>query len=111
MSTATTRLGSRLRSVATEKQLQVLSAMAVQPRSTRNCVLDISVVMPTRNRPERVRNALSLLAQQSSPAAEVIVVDASDAGFYDVEALAKEFPTLPLTVLSSAPSVCIQRNK
>jgi len=73
--------------------------------------VDISVIIPTRNRPERVRNALSALAQQTSPPAEVIVVDASDAGFYDVEALAKEFPMLPLKLLSSTPSVCIQRNK
>jgi len=46
-----------------------------------------------------------------SPPAEVIVVDASDEGFHDAKALADEFPTLPLILLSSAPSVCIQRNK
>ena len=50
-------------------------------------------------------------AQQTSPPAEVIVVDASDEGFYDAKALANEFQTLPLILLSSAPSVCIQRNK
>jgi glycosyltransferase involved in cell wall biosynthesis len=73
--------------------------------------VDISVVIPTRNRPERVRNALASLAQQTSPPAEVIVVDASDDGVYDVKALAHEFPTLRLKLLSSAPSVCIQRNQ
>jgi glycosyltransferase involved in cell wall biosynthesis len=73
--------------------------------------VDISVVIPTRNRPGRVRNALSSLAQQTSPPAEVIVVDASDEGLYDARALAIEFRTLPLIWLSSAPSVCIQRNK
>ena len=73
--------------------------------------MDISVVIPTRNRPDRVRNALSSLAQQTLPPAEVIVVDASDAGLYDAKALATEFQALPLILLSSAPSVCIQRNK
>ena len=73
--------------------------------------MDISVVIPTRNRPGRVRNALSSLAQQTLPPAEVIVVDASDEGMYDAKALANEFQTLPLTWLSSAPSVCIQRNR
>jgi glycosyltransferase involved in cell wall biosynthesis len=73
--------------------------------------VDISVVIPTRNRPERIRNALRALARQTSPPAEVIVVDASDAGFHDAGALANEFQTLPLILLTSAPSVCIQRNK
>jgi glycosyltransferase involved in cell wall biosynthesis len=73
--------------------------------------VDISVVIPTRNRPGRVRNALASLAQQTSPPAEVIVVDASDEGLHDARALANEFQTLPLILLSSAPSVCIQRNK
>jgi len=73
--------------------------------------VDISVVIPTRNRPGRVRNALSALAKQSLPPAEVIVVDASDEGFHDEKMLAHEFQTLQLILLSSAPSVCIQRNK
>jgi glycosyltransferase involved in cell wall biosynthesis len=73
--------------------------------------VNISVVIPTRNRPGRVRNALSSLAQQTSPPAEVIVVDASDEGVFDAQALANEFQTLPLILLSSAPSVCMQRNK
>ena len=69
------------------------------------------MVIPTRNRPERVRNALSALARQTAPPAEVIVVDASDEGLHDAAKLAHEFPTLSLVVLSSTPSVCIQRNK
>ena len=73
--------------------------------------MDISVVIPTRNRPERVRNALSALARQTTPPAEVIVVDASDEGIFDARKLATEFQALPLILLSSAPSVCIQRNK
>jgi len=73
--------------------------------------VEISVVIPTRNRPERVRSALLSLAQQTSPPAEIIVVDASDEGFHDAKALANEFQTLPLIFLSSSPSVCIQRNR
>jgi glycosyltransferase involved in cell wall biosynthesis len=73
--------------------------------------VDISVVIPTRNRPERLRKALASLARQSSPPAEVIVVDASDEGLHDAGALANEFQTLSLVLLSSTPSVCIQRNK
>jgi glycosyltransferase involved in cell wall biosynthesis len=73
--------------------------------------VDITVVIPTRNRPERVRSALSSLAQQTSPPAEVIVVDASDDGLYDAEALASQFQMLPVRWFSTTPSVCIQRNK
>jgi glycosyltransferase involved in cell wall biosynthesis len=73
--------------------------------------VDISVVIPTRNRPERVRNALAALARQTTPPAEVIVVDASDEGIHDLKSLANEFPALRLALLTSTPSVCIQRNK
>jgi glycosyltransferase involved in cell wall biosynthesis len=73
--------------------------------------VEISVVIPTRNRPGRLRDALASLARQTSPPAEVIVVDASDEGLHDTRSLASEFQTLPLRFLSSEPSVCIQRNK
>src|SRR6478609_6944196 len=114
MSSATTRSGSLQPATFLQEPargLKVLSNMAAQPRVTRNCVVDISVVIPTRNRPERVRNALLSLARQTLPPAEVIVIDSSDEGFRDAKALEAEFQMLPLVTLSSAPSVCIQRNK
>jgi glycosyltransferase involved in cell wall biosynthesis len=73
--------------------------------------VEISVVIPTRNRPDRVRKALASLTRQSTPAAEVIVVDASDEGIPGLKELTQEFPSLPLVGLSSTPSVCIQRNQ
>ncbi len=70
--------------------------------------MEVSVVVPTCNRPERLRALLENLARSTLPPREVIVVDASDA---------KLGPTAfggldPLRVvyLEAAPSVCAQRN-
>ncbi|HEU0014807.1 MAG TPA: glycosyltransferase family 2 protein [Longimicrobium sp.] len=71
--------------------------------------MKLSVVVPTRNRPESLHRLLDTLARQELLPDEVIVVDASDA----VEAqgeLARRYPGLNLRHLPSEPSVCVQRN-
>jgi glycosyltransferase involved in cell wall biosynthesis len=68
----------------------------------------ISVVIPTRNRPASLRRLLGSLACQTLLPFETIIVDASDAG--ERERLAIEFPALHIRLLTSRPSVCLQRN-
>lgn len=69
----------------------------------------ISVVIPTRNRPDSLERTLRALGRQSRPPDEVIIVDASDRP-PDGEALRAANPSLPLLVLRSDPGVCSQRN-
>jgi glycosyltransferase involved in cell wall biosynthesis len=73
-------------------------------------MIDISVVIPTRNRVESLCRCLSSLAAQSHPLGEVIIVDASEQRL-DKKALTERFPKLNLIVLNTTASVCAQRNK
>lgn len=72
-------------------------------------MINISAVIPTRNRPDRMVSVLTTLQNQIYPASEIIVVDSSDDISYNVEVI-KKFSTLPLQWITSPPSVCIQRN-
>jgi glycosyltransferase involved in cell wall biosynthesis len=70
--------------------------------------MEISVVIPTCNRPDRLRSALETLSRSTHPLREVIVVDSSDrrlegAAFAGLEPLA-------ITYVDAARSVCVQRN-
>jgi glycosyltransferase involved in cell wall biosynthesis len=69
----------------------------------------VSVLIPTRNRPASLQRLLHSLAEQPWPLHEVLIVDASDAPLEE-RALLEAWPSLPLRVLRSAPSVCAQRN-
>ena len=71
--------------------------------------MEITTVIPTRNRPQHMRTVLRSLSTQNLPANEIIVVDASDDYSYQ-PAMTKEFHMLPLIWLKSQPAVCIQRN-
>lgn len=72
--------------------------------------LNVSVVIPTRNRPASLRRTLAALERQLRPPDEVIVVDASDLP-QDASALAAAHPDLKLAHFRAAPSVCAQRNE
>lgn len=64
---------------------------------------DVSVVIPTRNRPEKVRACLAALARQTSPASqfEVLVVD--DGGNQDLEGVSREFKNrLPVVFIAQS---------
>lgn len=71
--------------------------------------MELSVVIPTRNRANSLARLLTSLSQQPYPLKEVIVVDASDDP-PGKERLRREFSDLPLLYLTAAPSVCRQRN-
>lgn len=71
--------------------------------------LTISVVIPTRNRPESLGRLLHSLERQIRLPDEVIVVDASDPPL-DGEQLKLDYPNLALSYLHTVPSVCHQRN-
>lgn len=72
-------------------------------------LIDISVVLPTRNRRDSLERVLGSLARQKTPVLEVIIVDASDVPTGHSE-LSTTFPSLPILVIRSEPHVCIQRN-
>ena len=71
--------------------------------------MDISVVIPTCNRPDRLLALLECLSHSTHPLTEVIIVDSGD----DKLNLAKHphLQRLNLHFLESERSVCIQRNK
>lgn len=71
--------------------------------------MNVSVVIPTRNRLESLRKTLHCIRLQTLKPYEVIVVDASDPPGSS-EMLIREFDTLPLRCMNTPPSVCIQRN-
>lgn len=71
--------------------------------------MDISAVIPTRNRPESLRRTLASLAAQAHPLREVLIIDAGDRPL-DPGALRREFASLNIVHLTAEPSVCRQRN-
>ncbi len=71
--------------------------------------MQISVVIPTRNRKARLMALLQNLTQSSHPIHEVIIVDSSDESI-DISEF-NAMPQLSILYLRSISSVCIQRNK
>jgi len=70
--------------------------------------MTISVVIPTRNRPESLNRLLKSLSRQDFTFDEVIVVDSSDdSSDYTMVGIDVR---IPLKILHSKPSVCVQRN-
>ncbi len=70
--------------------------------------MEISVVIPTRNRPDRLRSTLVKLNQSTLPVREVLIVDSSDrrlepGAFAGLEKLG-------IVYLEAGRSVCVQRN-
>lgn len=71
--------------------------------------MNVSVVIPTRNRRECLADLLDSLAAQTYPLAEVIIVDSSDEPQTESD-LQQRYPSLPISYLRSEASVCVQRN-
>jgi glycosyltransferase involved in cell wall biosynthesis len=67
--------------------------------------MDITVVVPTRNRHASLQRLLNSLASQTRPPKEIIVVDASDTP------LENHTTSHDVRWIRSEPSVCRQRNK
>lgn len=72
-------------------------------------MLNLSVVIPTRNRKENLLRTLNSLNEQSYPLLEVLVVDSSDKAEQEEE-LKRCSGISNLQVIRSEPSVCLQRN-
>ena len=70
--------------------------------------MEISVVIPTCNRPDRLLSLLENLNRSTHPLREVLVIDSSDERL-GPEAFAG-LDKLGVTYLSAARSVCVQRN-
>lgn len=71
--------------------------------------MDISTVIPTRNRKESLFRLLKSLSLQSYKLKEVIIIDSSDHSL-SPSILNSEFPSLHIIYKTSEPSACIQRN-
>lgn len=71
--------------------------------------MKISVIIPTRNRPDFLAKALESLRQQHRKAEEIIIIDTSDNKDH-VESISRNFDDLPVRWVDSIASVCIQRN-
>lgn len=71
--------------------------------------MEISVVIPTCNRPESLLRLLRSLNDQEYPLKEVIIIDASDKKL-DGVSLKRDFSHLNIIYHTSGPSVCKQRN-
>jgi glycosyltransferase involved in cell wall biosynthesis len=70
--------------------------------------MEVSAVVPTCNRPERLRALLANLAASTHPLREVVVVDSSDSRLGP--ATLAELAPLRVVYLEAARSVCVQRN-
>ena len=71
--------------------------------------MNISAVIPTRNRPSSLRRVLRCLSLQTLAPAEVIIVDASDVPLC-ADDVTHEFPALRFRFFHTAPGLCKQRN-
>jgi len=71
-------------------------------------MLDISVVIPTCNRRERLLAQLRRLCGSTHPVREVLVVDSSDDKLAAADLA--PFSSLPVRYIEAPRSVCIQRN-
>jgi glycosyltransferase involved in cell wall biosynthesis len=71
--------------------------------------LDVSVVIPTRNRIDSLNRTLLSLSMQSCIPKEIIIVDSSDVKLNEQQ-LRCSFNQSKLNIIHSNPSVCLQRN-
>ena len=71
--------------------------------------MQVSAVIPTRNRAQCLDDLLDSLAAQTFPLSEVLIVDASDTPRADAE-LRQRHPSLAISSMHTDASVCRQRN-
>ena len=72
--------------------------------------MDISAVIPTRNRKESLYRLLKSLNEQTLRVKEVIIIDSSDE-LLSPATLQSDFPNLTTLYKTSVPAACIQRNE
>lgn len=71
--------------------------------------MKVSVIIPTRNRPEAIQKALLSLQRQTLQPDEIIVVDSSDDKGY-AQKIKSQYSSLPVKWMDAPASVCVQRN-
>lgn len=72
-------------------------------------MIKISAVIATRNRKDSLYRTLRALSNQTCKLQDVIIVDSSDEKLDEAELL-ETFSVLNINYITSAPSVCLQRN-
>jgi len=72
-------------------------------------MITISTVIATRNRKDSLYKTLRALSNQTCKLQDVIIVDSSDEKLDEAELL-ETFSVLNIKYITSAPSVCLQRN-
>ena len=72
--------------------------------------LNISVVIPTRNRYQKLIKTINYLSKNSFFFREIIIVDSSDKKAKDVKRLKNKYKNLKIKIFQSKPSISLQRN-
>ncbi len=71
--------------------------------------MNISVVIPTRNRLDSLNRTLHSISNQTCIPKEIIIVDSSDIPIQNNQ-LTSKFSSTSLQIINTKPSVCLQRN-
>jgi len=72
--------------------------------------LNISIVIPTRNRYQKLIKTINYLSKNSFFFREIIIVDSSDKKKGDIKKLINKFKNLKIRIFFSKPSISLQRN-
>lgn len=72
--------------------------------------LNISIIIPTRNRHQKLIKTINYLSKNSFFFKEIIIVDSSDKKEGDIKKLINKFKNLRIKIFHSKPSISLQRN-
>ena len=72
--------------------------------------LNISIIIPTRNRYHKLIKTINYLSKNSFFFREIIIVDSSDKKGGNIKKLINEYKNLKIKIIYSKPSISLQRN-
>ena len=72
--------------------------------------LNISIIIPTRNRYQKLIKTINYLSKNSFFFREIIIVDSSDKKVTDIKKLKNKYKNLNIKIFHSKPSISLQRN-
>ena len=72
--------------------------------------LNISIIIPTRNRHLKLIKTINYLSKNSFFFREIIIVDSSDKKAKDIKKLKNKYENLNIKIFHSKPSISLQRN-
>ena len=72
--------------------------------------LNISIIIPTRNRYQKLINTINYLSKNSFFFREIIIVDSSDKNKKDIKKIKNKYKNLKIKIFYSKPSISLQRN-